>query len=215
MNKLEINNMKENEEKYNSEVKGVGFGRSCYNKDWILRTNKYENINDLICVICKGVANKAMEINCPEHGSLDESLIAGENCLKEFFKKNGNNCPIGMHNGCLYSQGILPQRYINELNVMCPLQFEQDLIMYNEDGEEGEIPGMLICDFKGRLEQIRSHLENDCPLQLLGCWFKPFGCTYQSLKYQIQDHLISNMQFHFDLIMQRFEMLNKTIQMNQ
>ncbi|ETO33062.1 hypothetical protein RFI_04045, partial [Reticulomyxa filosa] len=154
--------------------------------------------------ICKQVANNPMEINCTQHENMDESLIVGENCLNQFLSQNPNSCPVKSHNNCLYSQNRLAKRYINELDVICPLQFQQGY-------EEGEIPGFVTCNFKGKVKQVNDHLEHSCCLQMVTCWFKSFGCNYKCSKSAIHDHLTSNMKFHFDLVIKSIRQYQEEI----
>ncbi|ETO03621.1 hypothetical protein RFI_33781, partial [Reticulomyxa filosa] len=168
-------------------------------------------------LICKQVANNPMEINCIQHKNMDESLIVGENCLTKFLIQNQNSCPIEPHDNCLHSQDRLAKRYINELDVICPRQFKQEqLQMSTQQGhEEGKAPGIVICDFKGKLKHVNDHLEHSCCLQMVKCWFESFGCNHLCLKSEITDHLTSNTQFHFDLIIKSFDTLQQTIRQYQ
>ncbi|ETO36169.1 hypothetical protein RFI_00893, partial [Reticulomyxa filosa] len=51
--------------------------------------------------------------------------------------------------------------------------------------EEGEIPGIVSCDFKGKLKQMNDHLEHSCGLQMVKCWFESFGYNHKYLKSAI------------------------------
>ncbi|ETO06339.1 hypothetical protein RFI_31058 [Reticulomyxa filosa] len=75
--------------------------QSYFDKNWILQLNKQEAIHNVICLICKQVANNPMEIDCSQHKNMDESLIIGENCLKQFLRQNPNSCPVKPHDNCL------------------------------------------------------------------------------------------------------------------
>ncbi|ETO18425.1 hypothetical protein RFI_18840 [Reticulomyxa filosa] len=136
---------------------------------------------------------------------MNELLIVGENCLKQFLSKNPNSCPVESHDNCLYSQSRLAKRYIGELDVICPRQFEY----------EGETLIIVSCNFKGKIKQVNSHLENFCCLQIVKCWYESFGCNHTCLKSMIQDHLTSNTRLHFDLVIKYVETLKQTIQQQQ
>ncbi|ETN98537.1 intracellular protein transport protein USO1, partial [Reticulomyxa filosa] len=168
-----------------------------------------------ICLICKQVANNPMEIDCCQHKSIDELLIVGENCLKQFLSKNPNSCPIDNHNNCLYSQNRLAKRYINELDVICPRQFELEQTATQQGHEEGETPEFVSCNFRGKVKQMNDHLEHSCCLQMVKCWFESFGCNHSCLKSAIHDHLTSNMKLHFDLVIKSFDTLQQTIRQYQ
>ncbi|ETO22733.1 hypothetical protein RFI_14460 [Reticulomyxa filosa] len=153
-----------------------------------------------------------MEINCPQHKDMDESLIIGENCLKQFLSQNPDSCPVTPHKNCLYSQNRLAKRYIGELLVTCARQFEQKDDQENKV-EDTSVP--LCCDFKGTIKQVDDHLENACCLKSVKCWFESFGCDDTCAKSTLRDHLASAMKFHFDLVMKSFEALKQTIQQQQ
>ncbi|ETO31689.1 WD-40 repeat protein [Reticulomyxa filosa] len=174
---------------------------SCYNINWILQLNDSNKINDLICLICKQVANNPIEINCPQHASLDASLIVGEECLKQFFKSAPNSCPVQSHDNCECSKSKFAQLLISELEIMCPLQFQRDFQPHMQNIE---------CSFEGKVKDLNNHLDNDCPLASVDCWFKPFGCDHSCLRYHLQEHLISNMKMHFDLVTKSFNVLKQT-----
>ncbi|ETO02466.1 hypothetical protein RFI_34965 [Reticulomyxa filosa] len=151
-----------------------------------------------------------MEIDCTQHKNMDESLIVGENCLNQFLSQNPNSCPIELHDNCSYSQSRVAKRYINELDVICPRQFrqeqeqEQQLKMSTQQEHiEGETPGIVSCDFKGKVKHVNDHLEYSCCLQIVKCWFESFGCTHKCLKSAIDEHLTSNMKLHFDLVIKK------------
>ncbi|ETO15292.1 WD-40 repeat-containing protein [Reticulomyxa filosa] len=187
-----------------NDLKSILQQQSCFDKNWILQLNQNEKINDFICLICKQVANNPIEINCPQHKNMDESLIVGDSCLRQFLSQNSNSCPIELHNNCSYLQNELVKQYIGELDVICPRQFEQ-----------GQKPELMNCDFKGKIKQVDDHLENSCCLQVVKCWFEPFGCNHTCPRSMIQDHLISNMRLHFVLVVKSFETLKQTIQQYQ
>ncbi|ETO36587.1 hypothetical protein RFI_00475, partial [Reticulomyxa filosa] len=80
-----------------------------------------------------------------------------------------------------------------------------------QEREEGETPGIVSCDFKGKVKQVNDHLEHSCCLQMVSCWFESFGCNHKCLKSAINDHLTSNMKLHFDLMIKSFDTLQQNI----
>ncbi|ETO22734.1 G-protein beta WD-40 repeats containing protein [Reticulomyxa filosa] len=181
----------------------------CYSKNWLLQTNQPEDVQDFACLICQQIANNPMELICPQHETMEGVLIVGEKCLKNFLKDKSNLCPIEPHDNCRYSKTKLTRKFINNLQVMCLKQFEQNVKI--SDG----MPENIKCDFKGKLKDFQHHLKNECPLALTYCWFKPFGCDYTCRGQDVNDHLVSNMQFHFNLVMQLFQSMKQTIQLHQ
>ncbi|ETO19850.1 hypothetical protein RFI_17377 [Reticulomyxa filosa] len=114
--------------------------------------------------------NNPIELNCPQHESTDDVLIIGEKCLKDFLKNNNNLCPVEKHDNCQYSKTKLIQKLTGDLTIMCPGQFEQDI---------KKLTGEIKCNSKEKLKDVQNHLKNGCPLVLVDCWFKPFGCDHK------------------------------------
>ncbi|ETO29892.1 hypothetical protein RFI_07228 [Reticulomyxa filosa] len=196
-----------------NEVTSLSLEQSCFNKDWILRLYQEEYIKHFICLICKQIANNPMEIECPQHASMDESLISGEHCLKLFLKDNNNSCPIQPHDNCQYSRNNVVRRQIGDLTVICIRQFEQELKTAHETEGEGETPGLIKCDFKGKLKDLNTHLTNECRLNLVNCWFESFGCNHTCFKHNLNNHLIENMKLHFDLVTRLLQSMKQEIQL--
>ncbi|ETO06619.1 WD-40 repeat protein [Reticulomyxa filosa] len=193
------------QEEVKDKVNSQSHQHSCFNKNWIL-----EQIN-----LKKLIANRPMELDCPQHEQMDGSLIVGENCLKKFLKENDNSCPVQPHENCQFLKNKSLQRFIGDLTVMCLKQFEQESKTYHEFEKEGETPSMVKCNFKGKIKDLSEHLDKECPLKVSDCWFKPFGCNYICYKHNLNEHLISNMQLHFDLVVRLFQSMQQTIQMQQ
>ncbi|ETO33157.1 hypothetical protein RFI_03951, partial [Reticulomyxa filosa] len=216
MNKLGDENMKEKEGFVETIITSVPFVRQCFDKNWVLQLNPQEQIGHCICLICKQVANNPVEINCPQHEDMDEALIAGENCLKQFLKNNNNKCPVQPHDGCQYYKVKAMQKQINELNVICQMQFNQDLktIGMNEEGQtDGDMT--VICDFKGKIRDMNEHLNTSCALKVSNCWFRQFGCEYSCPDKDLKHHLIENMRQHFDFVIKKFELMQQIIKQQQ
>ncbi|ETO00097.1 hypothetical protein RFI_37362 [Reticulomyxa filosa] len=117
--------------------------------------NRPGQCKHFICLICKQVANYLFEIHCQEHKDIGESFLVGESCLKQFLDANSNSCPIQHHTNYIYYRS-------DESEVTCPLQFRQDLQQKNEE---------LTCNFKGKVKDLDTHLNNVCPLKMLDCYF--------------------------------------------
>ncbi|ETO23689.1 hypothetical protein RFI_13488, partial [Reticulomyxa filosa] len=214
-NKLKKMNILENEKKKAEiEEKFLSSQHLCLSKNWVLQLNQEDQINDYLCLLCKQIANYPVEINCPQHQHSNEPLIVGEHCLKQYLRQNSNNCPVESHEHCKYTKVKLIHRYVSELRVTCPLQFEQDLqtCVQTQQTNEGKETN---CNFNGKVKELKEHLENSCSLRCFGCWFKPFGCNHNCHKHELKQHLISNMQFHFDLVLQSFQALKQTLQLLQ
>ncbi|ETO15808.1 hypothetical protein RFI_21556, partial [Reticulomyxa filosa] len=194
-------NIVEDEKAPKETITSVSVEPFCFDKNWILQLNQPEQFENFICLICKQVANYPIEICCPQHKDIDESPVVGENCLKEFLKTNKNSCPVEPHENCIYSRSGVIQRHIGALKVICPLQFQQDSqTPSQEKQQEGEENEKIICHFKGKIKDLNDHLNSTCPLKMLDCWYKPFGCEYSCQKYKLNDHLCSEVKVHFELV---------------
>ncbi|ETO07616.1 WD-40 repeat protein, partial [Reticulomyxa filosa] len=195
--------------------------QTCFDKNWVLQLNQQEVINHCICLICKQVANNPVEINCLQHEDMDETLIAGENCLKQFLINNNNTCPVQPHDNCQYSIIRPMKRQINDLTVICPRQFQQELQTSERNGE-GQMSEYMttMCDFKGKIKDLNDHLNKSCSLKLSQCWFKLFGCNHCCLEQELKNHLITAMKYHFDLeetrqLQLENERLKKEMELNE
>ncbi|ETO31785.1 hypothetical protein RFI_05334, partial [Reticulomyxa filosa] len=210
MNKAEEEKLKDEQQ---TRVAPFSFERACFDKNWVLQFNQTEQINHLTCLICKQVANNPVEINCSQHEDLDETLIAGENCIQKFLAINNNTCPVRSHKNCKYMKNKLAQRRIGDLTVMCPKQFRQSLEMWksNKEGKTSECMAN-ICDFKGQIKDLSEHLNKSCVLEFSECWFKHFGCKHVCPKNNLEDHLVSGMKEHFHLVMNEFASMQQLIQ---
>ncbi|ETO02196.1 hypothetical protein RFI_35240, partial [Reticulomyxa filosa] len=187
----------------------IHFDQQCFGKNWILQSNKQEQVDHFICLICKQVANNPVEINCNQHKDMNETFIVGENCLKKFLNDNNNKCPIEFHDGCQYYKLYEMQKQINQLNVICQRQFEDETKEIKEQ-VDGDI--MVICDFKGKIQDMNEHLNNQCKLKVLDCWFKQFGCDHSYSDRDLKQHLVDNMEQHFNIVIKKFEYMQKIIE---
>ncbi|ETO25236.1 WD-40 repeat protein [Reticulomyxa filosa] len=142
--------------------------KKCYNKDWISFSVKSSTLKNFQCLLCKQIANNAMELICNEHKDYKESVI-GEQCLLKYLNENNNKCPIGDHNNCNYIKGQTARNCINELRVICPRQFKNE---------------------------IKKPIE---------CKFKRFGCNDILCNFNIEKHLQSGMDKHFNLLLNYIE----------
>ncbi|ETO15073.1 hypothetical protein RFI_22292 [Reticulomyxa filosa] len=193
MNKVENEKL---EEEFQIGVAPVSVDpQSCFNKNWLLQLNQEEQICHLICLICKQVANNPVEINCAQHKDIDKTLIAGKDCLKQFLLNNNNTCPAQPHDGCQYHEWKTLKLQIDDLKVACPNQFQHESMT-------------TICNFKGKIKDFKEHL---CSLQMSVCWFKQFGCDHLCIKKDLKNHLISEMKYHFDLVMKKILSMQEII----
>ncbi|ETO00048.1 hypothetical protein RFI_37412, partial [Reticulomyxa filosa] len=191
----------------------ISFNQKCFDKNWVLKLNIQEQINNFICLICNQVANNPVEISCAQHEDMDEALIAGENCLTQFLSSNNNTCPVQSHDGCQYYKVKSVQKHINELNVICYKQFKRELktTERNEEKQASE-DVTVICGFKGKVKNMNEHLNSSCAFKMSNCWFKEVGCEYSCLKKDLKQHLIENMEQHYELVTKKIKSMKQTIE---
>ncbi|ETO01221.1 WD-40 repeat protein, partial [Reticulomyxa filosa] len=123
------------------------------------------------------------------------------------FDKNENACPVQPHADCQYSKNQLLQCLINELEVVCPQNFQQDLQSCGKHEEE-QTSKLVMCDFKGSIRDMNDHLSSFCSV-LSSCWFKEFGHNQLSPHFTLQDHLIDKMKYNYDLAIQNVKSLKQ------
>ncbi|ETO03277.1 hypothetical protein RFI_34133, partial [Reticulomyxa filosa] len=159
----------------NSENKIETFSSpGCYNKDWILLTNKPQKINTLICCICKQVANNAVELQCDEHENIEQVHLVGEECLQMYLKQSNGKCPIQQHEHCEFSKNKTIRQQVSELLVICPRQYDmkqrqlKEGTVTGEEEEEHENQSNWNskghCNYKGKIKEMKDHLDKSCQL---------------------------------------------------
>ncbi|ETO28784.1 WD-40 repeat protein [Reticulomyxa filosa] len=173
---------------------------SCFDKNWILEMNSQDNIDILICQICSKVANDPVEIKCKEYKD-NKPLVAGERCLKQSIKDNNIIC----HDGCNYIESSVLSYIVNELKIVCPLQYDAKLKRKEQNTDE-----KIVCNFKGIIRNLNHHL-NECPLKKCDCWFRSFGCRYSCQRKDLKMHLIEHLEAHFNLVAIKFNEMKDTI----
>ncbi|ETO24366.1 hypothetical protein RFI_12791 [Reticulomyxa filosa] len=211
--------MSDEKSEVDPQNRGKNWTEECFDKAWVLHLDSNQKIRDCICLVCRQIANNAMELSCEQHEDLDEVLIVGKNCLKAYLKKNGDMCPIEPHEDCKYSKTKLVQRQVGELMVMCPLQFKQDQLYPAkqlegetlEEGNEQSSESRATCNFYGQLKDIKEHLDNDCPLTTFDCWYKLFGCQVTFLRCNQTQHKLSHHNQHQNLVMSAIQQRDEEI----
>ncbi|ETO00206.1 hypothetical protein RFI_37241, partial [Reticulomyxa filosa] len=145
----------------------------------------------------KQIANNPMELNCPQHENMDDILIIGENCLKDFLKDNNNSCPIEPHNNCQYFKTKMLQKFIENLPIMCLKQFQQDVNVLKKK----ETPGKIECNFKGELKDLQHHFDNECPFTLIDYFKSSFDFKHEIfiLICRIKNLRKNTFKYHSDI----------------
>ncbi|ETO02180.1 hypothetical protein RFI_35256, partial [Reticulomyxa filosa] len=151
--------------------------------------------------LCSQIANNAMELTCDEHEEQEGTLVIGEQCLMKYLKENNNKCPIGKHGTCNYVKGRTARKYICDLKVICPRQFMKHSNQKEEnETKEGDTPMGNGCIFKGKIHEMKEHLENACSLKTLKCKFKEFGCDEILCSSNFEEHMELQMKKHLNLL---------------
>ncbi|ETO18423.1 hypothetical protein RFI_18842, partial [Reticulomyxa filosa] len=138
---------------------------SCYDKDWVLFTNKAEKLNQLVCYICKQIANNAVELHCDEHENAEQVYLFGEECLQSYLKQSNGKCPIQQHDHCEFVKNKSSRQQISDLLVICPRQYD----LKKKQSKEGTILGEKQeqekqCSYKGKIKEMKDHLDKSCQL---------------------------------------------------
>ncbi|ETO04705.1 hypothetical protein RFI_32693, partial [Reticulomyxa filosa] len=158
-------------------------------------------LKNLQCLLCSQIANNAMELTCDEHEEQEGTLVIGEQCLMKYLKENNNKCPIGKHGTCNYVKGRTARKYICDLKVICPRQFMKHSNQKEEnETKEGDISMEDGCAFKGKISEVKEHLENACSMKTLECKFKEFGCDEILCGSNLEEHMELQMKKHLDLL---------------
>ncbi|ETO15141.1 hypothetical protein RFI_22224 [Reticulomyxa filosa] len=83
----------------------------------------------------------------------------------------------------------LGEMQINELKIKCPRQFKEDLKTHKIQKDKN----IILCDFQGKIKDIKHYLDNGCDLK------------------NTMLHLINNMLFHFNLVINNVKSLKDII----
>jgi len=121
-----------------------------------------DEIIDFICPLCKGVLYEPIQDSC-EH-------VFCHSCYNQY-KENNINCPISNKKFIDEKTTNLPliSSIINKLNVYC--------INKNKD-----------CNWRGKLSELKSHINNDCPKEIVICIYE--GCNEKMSREDLQYHII-------------------------
>ncbi|ETO05248.1 hypothetical protein RFI_32149 [Reticulomyxa filosa] len=190
----------------------------CYNKDWVTLLNKQELLKNFECLLCKQIANNAMELTCDEHEEQKDVLSIGESCLMQWLKEQNKQCPVGKHDKCNYVKAKVVRRCVDELTAICPREFarqlgqKQDHQMKEGYATTEKSPEMKhCCTFEGKIKEMKEHLEQFCPLKPLECKFKAFGCDEVFFSFNLEQHLQSQVQKHLDLLWAHTGMIQQNL----
>ncbi|ETO14962.1 hypothetical protein RFI_22405 [Reticulomyxa filosa] len=190
-------NMEEEDEKETFSTFG------CYNKDWLLLTNKSQKLNTLICCICKQIANNAIELRCKEHENTEQAYLVGEECLQIYLKQNNEKCPIKQHKNCEFTKNKSIRQQISDLLVICPRQYDlkrrksNQEIKIGEQENETDYYSKNQCDYKCKIKDIKDHLDKSCKLisfQQIMLLFKELQSQLHIKKLQIEELTEKNLE---------------------
>ncbi|ETO34716.1 hypothetical protein RFI_02374, partial [Reticulomyxa filosa] len=157
--------MLEGDEKNSEHEKETFSSSGCYNKNWILLTNKSEKVNILVCYICKQIANNAVELHCDEHENAEQVYLFGDECLQRYLKKSNGKCPIQQHEHCEFSKNKIIRQQVSDLLVICSRQYDlkkkqskEEIILGKKEEHENQ------CNYKGKIKEMKDHLDKQCQL---------------------------------------------------
>ncbi|ETO00729.1 hypothetical protein RFI_36710 [Reticulomyxa filosa] len=142
----------------------------CFNKEWLSLTNKPQKLSMLICCVCNQIVNNAMELHCDEHENAEHVYLVGGECLEKYLEQNNGKCPIEQHSNCRSLQNKIVRKFVSELLVICPRQFELKKRGLNEEikSEEkkhgNELDLKSDCDYEGKIKELKDDLDKSCNL---------------------------------------------------
>ncbi|ETO26341.1 hypothetical protein RFI_10797, partial [Reticulomyxa filosa] len=193
----------------------------CYNKEWVTFLDEQLLLKNFQCLLCKEVANNAMELICNDHEDQKDALVVGGQCLMRYLNEHNGECPVGNHGLCNYVRGKAVRNFVDELVVICPRQFmSQETEKANVEMEEGTKitrGGPKVkhgCTFKGKIKEMKNHLERSCQLKPSECKFKEFGCKDLLFEFNAEQHLQSQMKRHMDLLLAYINVLQQNEMVN-
>ncbi|ETO26374.1 hypothetical protein RFI_10765 [Reticulomyxa filosa] len=178
----------------------------CYDKDWIIWLGKENPAESDYCLICGHIAKNAMELTCDEHTDSEEFLIVGEECLKKYLTEHGNKCPSkNTHDNCKHMKNNVVRKRVDNFRVVCPRQYH--LMMDGTDVQgkskrnwEGYNSTEEMCEFIGKVKELKTHLETTCSLLPKKCSFYKYGCTDVLVQHNEDEHNRSKINFHMGLL---------------
>ncbi|ETO19969.1 hypothetical protein RFI_17252 [Reticulomyxa filosa] len=169
-----VKNLENKNEDDNTDA--TTLSKNCYDRKLLL-CNEGRQLASCVCLLCHQVASNAVELICSEHQDHTEPLVVGEACLKQYLKDNKGNCPTQVHEGCQYMNSKFVRRIIDELMILCPRQYEQNVQRNGgSKTKDGATPSTPTCTFQGKIKDLKEHLEHSCSLQKIECTFKKYGC---------------------------------------
>ncbi|ETO00619.1 hypothetical protein RFI_36821, partial [Reticulomyxa filosa] len=136
----------------------------CYNKDWISLTNEPQKLNTWTCLLCKQIANNAVELHCDEHENFEQIFLIGEECLRQYLQQSNRKCPVGQHDHCEFFKSKTARQSVSELLVMCPRQYKSNEDLQLSERTKTREDEKSICRFKGEIKEVQHHLETSCQL---------------------------------------------------
>ncbi|ETO25213.1 WD-40 repeat protein [Reticulomyxa filosa] len=181
----------------------------CYSKEWLVRSETPERLENFQCVLCRQIANNAMELTCDEHDEQKDPIPVGELCLMQYLKEHNNQCPVGDHSPCKYRKAKAIRKFVDEFTVMCPLECANQSTQLKEGSAITKTGTQQHCKFKGRIKDLKEHLENECPLKRLECKFKEFGCDDLLSHSDLEQHLEIEKDKHLNLLLTHIRILRQ------
>jgi len=169
--------------------------QGCFDKNWLLQSNSEDALKDFICLICKQIANNPVQLECSEHGETEEPeeyLIVGKYCLERHLKNNNEKCPVEEHQDCKYHNVQPFQAKIGNLDFICLRQYELNKQSTSQSEKK--------CNFIGKKQALKKHLEGSCILASKQCYFKEFGCDILLCESNEDEHMKSHLKEHLKLV---------------
>ena len=115
---------------------------------------------DFTCLLCEGLLHAPVLISCCGRNCC-------ESCLSVWEDRGGNGCPFCESQSLSYVRDPKAERQLREMSVYC------------RERKEG-------CLWSGPIDQVKSHLQSDCPLVTVLC---PQNCGSHVKRGNLVEHM--------------------------
>eukprot|EP01084_Bolivina_argentea_P310928 538128_1 len=168
------------------------------------------------CSICTQVCCDAVESSCyecDEDENNDDDRYYCESCLQTYLNEHNFTCPINTdHKNVSLKTCEYIRNKVNNLITYCPYgkpntnntseEGAHVIITKGYNDEKSNINNKQFCDWKGKLNILSNHLENECKLyeKPSHCTYNEYGCTFIGMSKDLKQHNNNCMSQHMDLI---------------
>ena len=101
------------------------------------------------------------------------------------------------------------QKQINKLRIKCPNIVFNGICSNNSNNN--------ICKWEGIISAYKDHINNECPLRKVNCYYKFIGCKFGNdiCQFELNDHMINYKIYHDKLILNNIKLQQNTMNIMQ